>query len=319
MSAPSVRLFDERHHEPGPSVAEVVTKYLEEKQYQAASGAMSYKGLEQTKFYLNNFAGKFGFKNATDCKRDDLLQWLRENPTWQATATRQRAIGSVVSCMDWASEEYDIDIKLKRPRFLGPPVRPRPAITPDEYRSIKRHARRAMTDNGRRVRTGIGFRAGLIFLWRTGCRTSEMRACEWFQVDWQRQVIVLEKHKTSRKTGEFRMIPVGPVMRLLHWLNKKRRPGQSKIFTNTLGKEWTCDRYSKEFRRFARLAGVRKEVSAYCLRHGLCVRLLDAGVGNRQIADVMGHSTTKYVDWYGRQTRSMGAYLNRQLKNDKGK
>jgi len=116
------------------------------------------------------------------------------------------------------------------------------------------------------------------------------------------------------ESGFTRQDAVGAVVRrvlpLLRWLFKRRREGQKTIFANTLGKPWTRGVFAKEFRRYADLAGVRKKVSAYCLRHGLTVRLIEAGRSDRQIADVLGQKTTRYIEWYGRTSKSKTAYLN---------
>jgi integrase len=54
---------------------------------------------------------------------------------------------------------------------------------------------------------------------------------------------------------------------------------------------------------------VRDIVTPYSLRHGFCIRSLDAGLGERQIADLMGHASTKYVSWYGRTAGRRIEYL----------
>jgi site-specific recombinase XerC len=59
-----------------------------------------------------------------------------------------------------------------------------------------------------------------------------------------------------------------------------------------------------------KLAGVPRGVSPYSARHSFAVQALEAGIGERQIADVLGHTTTKYVFWYSADVRSKPGYLN---------
>ncbi len=88
-------------------------------------------------------------------------------------------------------------------------------------------------------------------------------------------------------------------------------------FPNGQGRPWNRWTFSKLFRRHAKLAGVRAEVSAYSLRHGWCVEALEAGVGERQIADAMGHVSTKFIGWYGRGVRSKIDYLRESMERRK--
>ena len=54
-------------------------------------------------------------------------------------------------------------------------------------------------------------------------------------------------------------------------------------------------------------------------RHGFCVRAIEAGVGNRQVADAMGHANTRLTDWYGRASTGNAEYLRNVLRDiDKG-
>ena len=53
----------------------------------------------------------------------------------------------------------------------------------------------------------------------------------------------------------------------------------------------------------------RAGISPYSLRHTFCVNGLEAGIGHRQLADALGHTTTRYVEWYGRDTQGNADYL----------
>lgn len=88
----------------------------------------------------------------------------------------------------------------------------------------------------------------------------------------------------------------------------QRTKGQGDVFTNSQGEPWDKDQFARRFAHYRKLAGVRPEVSAYSLRHGFCVRLVEAGATDIAIADLMGN-TVKYVRWYGRGAKNNVDYL----------
>jgi hypothetical protein len=139
-----------------------------------------------------------------------------------------------------------------------------------------------------------------------------MRAARFTDVDWPRRVIVLREHKTASATGQERLIALGRAYRLVRWLYRRRRRGQQHIFLNSRGRRWTKD-FCKLFRKFARRAGVRDEVSGYSLRHGFAVGAIENGLGERQVADLLGHASTRFVSWYARKTKSHARHLGKML------
>ena len=64
-----------------------------------------------------------------------------------------------------------------------------------------------------------------------------------------------------------------------------------------------------EFGKFAEASGVRPSISPYCTRHAFCVAGLENGVGERQVADVLGHTSGRYVAWYSADVRDKAEYL----------
>lgn len=315
MSAP-FRLFAP-DKEPPLTNRQAVALYLAECELRAQADTYSAKSLDRAQRYLRSFVdfiidgAAIGDREAGVGRNADLTQWLVANPQWKATSQKQGVCAQVVACFHWLDGEGYCHNPYHQPKFLGPPMQPRPAITPLEYRTMMQLARKARTKTGRLRRTRWPFRAAMLFLGRTGARPCEMRDILIDQhVDLARNVIELDKHKTYNKTGKSRLIPIRRLLPLVRWLLRRRRPGQKHLFANTLGRGWSCGVFAKEFRRYAQLAGVRDSVSAYCLRHGFTVRMIERGKSDRQIADLLGQDTTRYVSWYGRQSRSQADYLN---------
>jgi len=294
-----------------PTVAEVIRAYLEEIELEHKAGALAEATLKTATFYLNSFAAMFGEQRISESRKRDITAWIVAHPEWVSPHTKIDASASVVRCFRWADEEDLIDrVPFRRPRRLWQPPEPREPITPAELDAIMRVAKES---NGmiRPCRPGrTAFRLAMWFLWETGARTCEMREARFADVDWKRHVIALAKHKTARATGQSRLIPLSyPAWRLIRWLYRRRRPEQEHIFITVRGRPWSKSSFVSLFRRFARLAGVRDEVSGYSLRHGFTVKGLEAGVGERQLADALGHTSTKYIAWYGRRTRARARYL----------
>ena len=311
-----LRLFAPGETPSATTVRAVIDAYLEEKTLEQDLGTFSDKGLEKLRHYLGRFAEMYGTQHVDKCQRTDLLRWLKAHPEWKATFTRQDAVGCVMSCFRWAEDTLGMRCPYKRPKFVGEPVKPRPAIKPHEYHGMRAKTRRHRTRRGP-SRTALPFRIALLFLWKTGARPCEMRIAEWEGLDWERGLLKT-KSKTRMVSGVDRTIGVRRILPLLRWLwAKRRRQGFQYIFVNSIGKPWTCDRFAKEFRRFAKLAGVPNKVSAYCLRHGMCTRLIENGATEREVADVLGQKSTRYVEWYSRELRTKADYLNSIYGKDK--
>ncbi len=121
----------------------------------------------------------------------------------------------------------------------------------------------------------------------------------------------MDAHKTARKTGRPRLIPLTRVLlRYLRLIHRARGcPTSGAIFLNSKQIRWGQHSFTQLFQWFAKIAGVRRGVTPYTLRHGFCVKGLEAGAGAQQLADVLGHTSVRYVDWYGRGARENADYL----------
>jgi integrase len=147
-----------------------------------------------------------------------------------------------------------------------------------------------------------------------------MRALTWDALDWTKGFATLTMHKTAKATGESRLIALSPgVLRLLGWLFRWRGRPVGIVFTNGRGGAWQPCSFASYFRKVAKFAGVRLKLSPYSLRHGFTVIGLENNVGDRQLADLLGQASTRYVAWYGRSTRRRGDYLRGVLDQVHGR
>ena len=292
-------------------VHEVVSAYRAAAALRADLGALAACSIERISHYLSAFALAYGTLDAAACSEELLASWLVSHPTWRSPSTRLDAVRTVIACFRWAFRKRLIERQpFETPDGLTP--RPRSAIEADEFRQLMR------TRGSKRRGAHRAVRLAAWFLWRVGMRTKEMRTSLWSDLDLPSGVIRLAHHKTEAQTGADRLIGLDDMAcRVLWWMGHRpardsslcscERPEphakSEHIFLSERGTAWTKDTFSAAFRRMRAEAGLDKRKSAYSLRHGFCVQAICNGVGERQIADQMGHSTTRQIAWYGRQSR----------------
>lgn len=286
------------------TVADVIREYLVAKTGQMQAGLVHKRTCIKAHFYCLAFAEDFGQLRVEQCRRGDLKRWLVKHPEYESPHTKHDACAQIVAAFRWAEEDGLISsCPYRKPKDLPAPE-PRQPITGPEVRAILASAH----GYGHRP-TRRAFRLALWFLWQTGCRTCELYRLDWSQYDDSRGCFEL-RSKTTAKTGRLRLLALPrKAWRLIRWLRARQTGITGPVFRNGRGRPWNKDSFGKLFRRHANAAGVREEVSAYCLRHGFTVEALEAGAGERQLADYLGHSTTRYVGWYGRGVRSKVDYL----------
>jgi integrase len=329
------------------TIDEVCALFWKEKQAQHAMGAYHVTSLDSLRRSLDSFSEFAGDLLVSDALQSDLVEWLTSHTDWKNPHTLQHRAGMIVSAFRWAHKEGLIArCPFYRNARLWPVALPREDLKPEEYTAIMKASRvgpyRCRThgkslQTGPRLRrysmnrqqrgTSRAFRRMMAFLWETGCRVGEAIAMTWGQIDFEKSIVVLIHHKTVRKSGLQRTIAFPPkIKRLLLWMlrHMRRRPQPDDlVFLSGRGNPWTPSLFARNFRFRLKCAGITRKVSPYCCRHAFCVRALEAGISQRQIADVMGQASTRYVSWYGRGAKTNVDYLhgvldqmNGQTQND---
>lgn len=307
-------------------VRDVIDAYLSHLRLRHATGDFTTGSLDRARHYLTSFGQLAGGVPVVALPANSLERWVLSHPEWLSNFTRNDAITQAICCFRWAAEEAEMIGRnpLKRTKALRFPMRPRAAATADDYRRIM-HAARNRPGHRRRP-SALALRYAIYFLWRTGCRTCEMRSALWSELDWEQGVIVLAEHKTARATGEDRVIGLDDrLLRVLRRMYERHYvdPGQCRcekaaihphaiedhILLCGRDRPWTKGTFGRLFREAADRAGVDKRKSAYSLRHGFCVSAIHHGCSDREIADQMGHTTTKLVHWYGKSSRQRAEHL----------
>lgn len=290
------------HGEPSSTLHELARQYLRERRAQSLAGNLNPEVYRRERRILKRFCrGKRGRMSAADIRPSLVRIWLLSRREWKSDHTRRDGAAVIRGLFRWAVDERHLERDpLRSLRPCWAPPQPRNALTHAEYESLMAAAHKCNGHGTRARPSRTRFRFAVWFLWHTGCRTCEMREAQWRHIDWQRGLIVLEKHKTARATGLPRLIPLSKkVLRVLAWLQRRRRPDQEHIFTASGGRPLNKDSFGRLFRRFARLAGLRKGAVPYALRHTWCVDGIETGLSDRKIANSMGNGAEN-VAWYGR-------------------
>ncbi|MBD2861394.1 site-specific tyrosine recombinase XerD [Paenibacillus oceani] len=112
--------------------------------------------------------------------------------------------------------------------------------------------------------------------------------------------------------GKERIIPLGKIA--AHWLDnytESMRPQllrQSKdedaLFINHLGTRLTRQGFWKIIKRYAREAGIDKEITPHTLRHSFATHLLENGADLRAVQEMLGHADISTTQVYTQVTKA---------------
>lgn len=320
-----MRLFDPSNSSE-LTIGEIIQEYLASRVAAHRAGLITRTTLVKKHYYLIAFESHFGTLTVSQARRGDLERFLTLHPEYKSPHTQWDAVWQITGCFRWAVDEGLISQNPYSPPKELPTPQPRAPITRAEVRAMLRTAKTMGYKSSR-----IAFRLALWFLWETGIRTCELYKLDWSNYDGERGVFTMHS-KTTKKTGKDRLIVLpARAWRLIRIMARATAAtiGASgtvpilaspanPVFTNGRGRPWTKGTFGKMFRRVADRAGVRGEMTAYCLRHGFTCEALEAGVGERQLADYLGHSSTACISWYGRGIRAKVDYL-RETGEKRGK
>jgi integrase len=149
------------------------------------------------------------------------------------------------------------------------------------------------------------FRQVLLFFRLTGIRPGEFRRLTWEQVDFDNHILVIRKHKSRRtaKTKKPRIIHLPPAAEnLLRW--RLQANGRTeRVFLNGDGQPWSYNALRCRMRRLRVRAGIGPDengerIVLYTARHTFGSRAAAAGVSDRRLAELMGHTDPKMTQKY---------------------
>jgi integrase/recombinase XerD len=144
------------------------------------------------------------------------------------------------------------------------------------------------------ARNGLRDRAMLELLYATGLRVSELVGLKPGQINWEEGWL-----RVQGKGRRERLVPIGRPALILskRYLRERGSPGKdAPLFLSRGGRGFSRVGFWKLIRRYARRAGIEKNLSPHTLRHSFATHLLAGGADLRLVQEMLGHvniSTTQ--------------------------
>lgn len=231
---------------------------------------------------------RHGARPADSFQPGEILALLGEmNALTESQATQRHNGTALQTLFGWAVDEGLLEKKPFRKL-------PRPAMTYRERLPTKQELAKL------RSRFKPDFRRFFEALLQSGARPGELASAriEWIETVNGCRILRLPRHKTARKTGRPREIPIGERLgKILDRAIGQRREGL--IFVRSSGRPWTVKLLSARFRTARDALGITREVVLYTTRHAALTRICKTS-GIEQAARLAGHApgspiTSRYV------------------------
>jgi integrase/recombinase XerD len=149
--------------------------------------------------------------------------------------------------------------------------------------------------------------AMLAALYATGLRVSELVGLRLPDVNLKGGFV-----RATGKGRKTRLVPLGDVAaaRLVEYLEgarprlAARRPAEMGLFLTERGRPMTRQGFWKLVRRYARAAGIRRDVSPHVLRHSFATHLVERGADLRAVQAMLGHADIATTQVYTHVSRT---------------
>ena len=233
---------------------------------------------------LRRFVETFGAREASSLTSLELDEFLFAAGEGLSDTTKHHNAVGVTTLQNFAIREGLLEKAWTR-RIEKPPIGRRERIPTDE--EVKTLLAGASPE----------FRLIYRALSQSGARPGELCNLQIEQILWDRGRIELKHHKTARKTGKPRRIPLGEAFaKTLREAIGDRPAGPAFLGPN--GAAWTVDNLSSTHRRLRDAAGLDKRIVLYCARHRFGTGLVKAGVDLKIVAELMGHEHVSTTEIY---------------------
>lgn len=159
----------------------------------------------------------------------------------------------------------------------------------------------------------------------SGCRSGELMALSWSDVDFEAKILSISKQWNSKfgfgptKTQKTRVVPISDD--LLLFLKELKLKRTNEFILPRL-KEWEHGEQARVMREFCKTIGIT-EISFHDLRATFITNLLSRGVPLAQVMAIVGHTQLKTTNTYLRKagvdvqgaTNALGYKLPGENKN----
>jgi len=227
--------------------------------------------------------------------RQDLLTYLAQRAQQGAHArTTARLLSSIRRFYQYQIREGtlkdDPSAQIDAPKVA--PALPK-LLTEEEVDDLL-NAPDCETDIGLRDRTMLEL------LYASGLRVSELISLEMTQINVQQGVV-----RAMGKGGKERLVPLGE--EALDWLSQFLRQARANInkgravdalFPTNRGAAMTRQAFWQLIKRYAKQAGINKDISPHTLRHAFATHLINHGADLRVVQLLLGHSNLSTTQIY---------------------
>jgi integrase/recombinase XerD len=277
------------------SKRDLVREYLTYLRVEKGLAANSIRSYEQDLIKLQEFADK----KETDIKnleRADLREWIA-NLSKQGLSPR--SVARIVAAARGFYKFLLIDGHIKKHPAEDLQTPQRGSYLPNFMNEDQVEELLSLPDT--ETETGLRDRAMLEILYAAGLRVSELVALKVADVDLNAGVVTC-----FGKGSKQRRVPIGKSA--IEWLEKYlkslARNGcevKEHLFTNTLGKPLTAEKFRERLRIYRREAGL-DDVTPHTFRHSFATHLLQHGADTRSVQAMLGHSDISTTQIYTHTT-----------------
>ena len=265
--------------------------YLHRNKQTSQNTEISYeRDLKKLASYLETH-GVGAFKDATRTNLDAYILYMEKKNF--ASSTISRSVASVRALYQYLFREHVIEDnpaeRLKPPRV----EKKTPEILSVEEVDM------LLAQPDVETPKGIRDRAMLELLYATGMRVSELIHLQMDDVNLEMGYI------TCQENGKERIIPINKASRnaLKRYLQEARNDlvrdsGSSNLFTNCSGSAMSRQGFWKMVKRYAREAGITRDIAPHTLRHSFAAHLLQNGADIKSVQEMLGHSDISTTQIY---------------------
>lgn len=282
-----------------PTIREIVGLYL---QHSRAIGLHCARALSEQEKTLLMFCAVHGDFEVSACKAYMLSDWVEGQKSWKSIATKRKRASSVKACFNWALRGERIERNPFQHVSYAEAER-RPDMPDDVFEQIAR----ASTKPYEKV---------LRFMRATGCRLSELGEAKWGDVNLDKGIWTIPRHKSRRYTGKSKVIALIPqaiaVLRgmlqedataLFASVDPNFIPNPlAPVFRNSQGREWSRISLGRNFNRLrARLKkrfGIDIKASLHGIRHRFGSCAVANGAPLKLVGQQMGHVSVTTTEKY---------------------
>lgn len=272
-------------------VRDVLELYL---RHSEATGLHSPDALADRRYTFSLFAAALGGLAVEECRAFHLTDFIEGHAAWKSAATRRIKAGQVRAAFAWAVNEERIGrnpfVRVKYPESERRPDMPDKVLS-------------QICDLGSKP-----FERALRFLRLTGCRLSELCAATWADVDLDRGVWVVPKHKSRRHTRKPKLLALVPeavaLVRAVAAAQAKQgatfgvaaAAPLAPIFTNSRGTAWNRRTLGQQLRRLKRRHGITEPATLHGIRHRFGSAAIAAGAALKLVSVQLGHASSAVTE-----------------------